>query len=149
MQGIRSQARGFALQLLYQVEVAQAADEETLGRFWLTVDASRKVQEFAEHLVRATLQHQKQIDKRLAANLESWKLSRLSIVVRNVLRLAVCEMLILKETPPAVVMNEAIELTRSYMDEESVAFVNKVLEKCRAAQPGPESAPREEPPPAG
>ncbi|MFI5400948.1 MAG: transcription antitermination factor NusB [SAR324 cluster bacterium] len=130
MQGIRRQGRSFALQLLYQVELTQISDEESLGRFWLTVDASAKAQQFALDLVRATLKHRAEIDKRLTANLEHWKLGRLSVVVRNVLRLAVCEMLMLKQTPPAVVINEAVDLTRSFMDEESAPFVNKVLEKC-------------------
>jgi len=130
MQGIRRQGRSFALQLLYQAEIAQQSDEESLGRFWLTVDASAKAREFSLELVRATLKHRAEIDKRLTANLEHWKLSRLSVVVRNVLRLAVCEMLVLKQTPPPVVINEAVDLTRAFMDEESVPFVNKVLEKC-------------------
>jgi N utilization substance protein B len=130
MQGIRRQGRSFALQLLYQAEIAQQSDEESLGRFWLTVDASAKAREFSLELVRATLKHRAEIDKRLTANLEHWKLSRLSVVVRNVLRLAVCEMLVLKQTPPPVVINEAVDLTRAFMDEESAPFVNKVLEQC-------------------
>jgi len=130
MQGIRRQGRSFALQLLYQVELTEICDDESLGRFWLTVDASAKARQFALDLVHATLKHRTEIDKRLTANLEHWKLGRLSVVVRNVLRLAVCEMLMLKETPHAVVINEAVDLTRSFMDEESAPFVNKVLEKC-------------------
>lgn len=130
MQGIRRQGRSFALQMLYQAEVTQQSDEESLARFWLTVDASAKARNFAVELVQATLKHRPEIDKRLTANLEHWKLGRLSVIVRNALRLAVCEMLMLRQTPPAVVINEAVELTRSFMDEESAPFVNKVLEKC-------------------
>jgi N utilization substance protein B len=130
MQGIRRQGRSFALQMLYQAEVTQHSDEESLARFWLTVDASAKARDFALELVRATLKHRTDIDKRLTANLEHWKLGRLSVIVRNVLRLAVCEMLMLRQTPHAVVINEAVDLTRSFMDEESAPFVNKVLEKC-------------------
>ena len=84
-------------------------------------------------LVNAALEHQPKIDRILTANLEKWKLSRLSVVVRNILRLAVAEMLILRLNPEAVVINEAVELTRAFMDEESVAFVNSVLDKCRLA----------------
>lgn len=130
MQGIRRQGRSFALQLLYQVEVTQESREETLNRFWLTVDASAKARDFALELVRRTLEHRPEIDKRLTANLEHWKLSRLSVIVRNVLRLAVCEMLMMRQTPPPVVINEAVDLTRAFMDDESAPFVNKVLEKC-------------------
>lgn len=95
-----------------------------------TVDASARARDFALELVRATLKQRTEIDKRLTANLEHWKLGRLSVIVRNVLRLAVCEMLMLRQTPHAVVINEAVDLTRSFMDEESAPFVNKVLEKC-------------------
>ena len=130
MQGIRRQGRSYALQLLYQIELTQQSDDETLGRFWLTVDASSKTRSFALELVKATLEHRAEIDKRLTANLENWKLGRLSVIVRNVLRLAVCEMLMLRQTPHAVVINEAVDLTRAFMDEESAPFVNKVLEKC-------------------
>jgi N utilization substance protein B len=130
MQGIRRQGRSFALQLLYQFELNQQSDDEILGRFWLTVDASTKTRNFAMELVHATLKHRAEIDKRLTASLENWKLARLSVIVRNVLRLAVCEMLMLRQTPHAVVINEAVDLTRAFMDEESAPFVNKVLEKC-------------------
>jgi N utilization substance protein B len=148
MQGIRRQARGYALQLLYQVEQTQASDKEALGRFWLTVDASNKAREFAMTLATATLDNLPRIDRILAASLEHWKLGRLSVVVRNILRLAVCEMLVLRLNPHPIVIDEAVELTRSFMDEESVAFVNSVLEKCHAAagadaEPAPDKrAPR-------
>jgi len=136
MQGIRRQGRGYALQLMYQVDQTKSREPEALGRFWLTVDASQKPREFAISLVTAALEHQAKIDKILTANLEKWKLSRLPVVVRNILRLAVAEMVILKLNPGAVVINEAIELTRSYMDEESVAIVNKVLDKCSKTEAG-------------
>jgi N utilization substance protein B len=137
MQGIRRQGRGYALQLLYQVEQTQERAPEALGRFWLAVDASQKPREFATTLVNAALEHQERIDQILTQHLEKWKLSRLPVIVRNVLRLAVAEMLILKLNPPPIVINEAMELTRSYMDEESVAFVNSVLDKCAKAPPAP------------
>ncbi len=142
MQGIRRQGRGYALQLLYQVDQTREHSAEALGRFWLAVDASQKPREFAMKLVAAALEHGPRIDKILTANLEKWKLSRLSVVVRNILRLAVAEMVILKMNPDAVVINEAVELTRAYMDEESVAFVNSVLEKCRSADDGERKAPK-------
>lgn len=133
MQGIRRQGRGYALQLLYQVDQTQNHDAEALGRFWLTVDASQKPREFALTLVQAALENQAKVDKVITANLEKWKLGRLPVVVRNILRLAVTEMLFVKQNPSAVVINEAIELTRSYMDEESVKIVNSVLDKCSKA----------------
>jgi N utilization substance protein B len=139
MQGIRRQGRGYALQLLYQVDQTKTQEPEALGRFWLTVDASQKPREFAVSLVAAALEHQARIDKILTGHLEKWKLSRLPVVVRNILRLAVAEMVILKLNPREVVINEAIELTRSFMDEESVKIVNSVLDKCSRAGQGGEA----------
>jgi N utilization substance protein B len=145
MQGIRRQGRSFALQLLFQIDITGDSGTASLERFWLTVDASQKARAFAMQLARAVIKHQAEIDRILTANLENWKLSRLSVVVRNILRLAVCELLVLRLNPPPIVINEAVELTYSFMDEESAPFVNSVLERCRLAE---ESAATAAPPPA-
>jgi N utilization substance protein B len=82
---------------------------------------------FAEQLVRGTVEHAAEIDERIARHAEHWRLNRMPSVDRNVLRLAVYEMLFGK-TPPAVAIDEALELARRYSNEESVQFVNGVLD---------------------
>ena len=83
----------------------------------------------------ATLAHREEIDRELTASLTDWKLTRLSVVIRNLLRMSWCEMMILGEVPFPVVVNEAVDLARKFMDEESAKFVNSVLENCWKASP--------------
>ena len=130
MPGLRHQGRALALQLLYQIEVAGDPGEGAVERFWADVDASKRAQAFAMVLFRTTRDNQAAIDVRLAAHLENWKLHRLSVTVRNLLRMAAAEIVHPgdDETAPAIVMNEAIELAREFVDEEAARFVNGVLD---------------------
>jgi len=143
MQTLRRQARSYALQLLYQADVHPGADGAARERYWEDGRASKKARAFATELVEATLAHREAVDAALGSVLERWKLSRLPVLVRTVLRLATCELLVIGQEPPAAIINEAVELTRAYMDEDSARFVNSVLDKVR--QKAPEHA---EPPQA-
>ncbi len=133
MQTLRRQGRAFALQLLYQADVDAAATPETRERFWSGGRASRKARAFATELVEATLANRERIDAALGAVLAEWRLGRLPVVVRNMLRLSACEMLVVGSEPHAALINEAVELTRAYMDEDSARFVNSVLDKLSRA----------------
>ena len=137
MKTLRRQARAFALQLLYQTEVGQTADPRSQERFWEHSKASKKAGRFARGLVEQTLEHREEIDRALTAVLENWRLERLPVVVRNVLLLGACEMRIIASEPVAVVINEAVELTRTFMDEDSARFVNGVLERLHRGVEAP------------
>ena len=130
MAGIRHIARTTALQILYQQEVNPVEPELALQRYLEVANVSEKAKPFALELVKATIEHQEAIDTKLIKALEHWKLPRLSVVIRNLLRMSVCEMIVLQDTPFQVVVNEAVETARQFMDEESAKFVNGVLEKC-------------------
>ncbi|HKI98318.1 MAG TPA: transcription antitermination factor NusB [bacterium] len=140
MQTLRRQARIYALQLLYQADIDPGADAPSRERYWSEGRASKKARAFATELVETTLAHRERLDASLTEALEQWKLSRLPVLVRNVLRLAACELLVIAAEPPAAIINEAVELTRTYMDEESARFVNSVLDhvRLRAAGEGAE-----------
>ena len=86
--------------------------------------------EFAEKLFRGVVEDLEQVDERIARNAEHWKMPRMPAVDRNILRLAVYEML-RTDTPPAVIIDEALELARRFAGEESVHFVNGVLDAVR------------------
>lgn len=144
MKTLRRQSRSFALQLLYQVEIGQSAAPAAQEKFWEKSKASKKARAFASHLVEHTLARREDIDAALTGSMEQWRLERLPVVVRNVLRLATCEMIVIGTEPPAVVINEAVELTRTFMDEDSTRFVNGVLEKIRRAHPSSPPAPAAE-----
>ena len=150
----RRLARASALQMLYQAEVGRMGPQEAIGSFW-RLDRSGEessgtpdeiggpddanitddLREFANELVRETLARVEAIDQLLVAHAHNWRLERMAVIDRLVLRLAVCELLTHPETPPRVVINEALELARTFSGDEAVAFVNGVLDAVRKALP--------------
>jgi len=86
---------------------------------------------FLKELVLGTLEKLPELDSLLSRYLINWEIERLAAPVRNILRLGLFELLFSEKTPPAVVINEAIELTKRYQDEEAARFVNGVLDKIR------------------
>lgn len=129
--GDRRKGREYALQMLYQIEVGAAEQEETFSGFWEGKSATQEVREFAESLVSGTLGSLSEIDSVLREGLEHWRLPRMAAVDRNVLRLAVYEFLHQPDTPPVVVIDEAIELAKRFGGEESGLFINGVLDGIR------------------
>ena len=131
----RRRAREAALQMLYQCEIGRAGAYESIGTYWSSRDASGDVpellREFANRVVRGTLDRQEEIDRMLTANAQNWRVERMAVIDRLVLRMAVYEMLAEKETPSKVIINEAIELARSFSGDEAVGFVNGVLDAVR------------------
>ena len=89
------------------------------------------MRDFANALVNGTTARVAEIDELLAAHAQNWRVERMAVLDRLVLRLAVCEMLSAPETPARVVINEALELARAYTGEEAVGFVNGVLDAVR------------------
>src|SRR5215471_17055736 len=128
--GDRRKSREYALQLLYQIEMG-GGKEESLATFWSDKSAPPDVKSFAELLVSGTQGNLPEIDSVLRSGLENWRLSRIAAVDRSVLRLAVFEFLHQPQTPPVVVIDEAIELAKRFGGEESGEFVNGVLDGIR------------------
>lgn len=120
----RREAREKALQTLFQLENTQLTVEEAMSH---VLDGENDP--FYEKLVRGTTEHITQIDESLKTKLENWSLDRLPKIERTVLRLAVFELLFMEDAPSRVVMNEAIELCKTFGDEKSSKFVNGVLSK--------------------
>ncbi|MEP6916859.1 MAG: transcription antitermination factor NusB [Acidobacteriota bacterium] len=132
--GLR-RAREAALQMLYQWEVGRASAHEAIVTYWPSHDRDGEVgdplREFANGLVRGTIARVTEIDAILAAHAQNWRVERMAVIDRLVLRLAVYELLAEPGTPAKVVINEALELARTYSGEEAVAFVNGVLDAAR------------------
>lgn len=126
--GSRRRARELALQLLYQYEMTEAPPEQMQEDFEEWKSATDRIREFADVLIRGTLDHLEEIDDELATQTAHWRLERLAAVDRNILRLAMYELLFHAETPHAVVIDEAIEIAKKYGAEESARFVNGVLD---------------------
>ncbi|MBL4825479.1 MAG: transcription antitermination factor NusB [SAR324 cluster bacterium] len=126
---MRHQARSYALQALYQAELLESKAMKHADRFLDQLDTSPEVKRFARELVEGTLQHRKHIDRYLRRNLEHWKLNRLSTIVRNILRLAAYELYHHPELSHSIVINEAVELCKEFVDDTSHALTNRVLQR--------------------
>ncbi len=127
----RTRAREVALQLLFQRDHNPNLARADLERFAADRLRDQRLQQFCLGLVDGVQAHQADIDAKLAAAAENWRIARMPTVDRNLLRLGSFEMLIQKENPPAVVLDEVIELARRFGTAESPAFVNGVLDRLR------------------
>ncbi len=131
----RHRARQAALQMLYQWEIGRAAVHEAIVTFWPSRDAGDRLEEpyetFANGLVRGTVSRVGEIDALIAAHARNWRIERMAVLDRLVLRLAAYELLAEAETPARVIINEAIELARAFSGEEAVGFVNGILDAIR------------------
>ena len=126
--GTRRRARELALQLLYQFELTDAAPEEMQAGFEEWKSAGENVREFADNLLRGALDKIDEIDAELVKQTTHWRLERLAAVDRNILRLAMYELIYESDTPHAVVIDEAIEIAKKYGAKDSGRFVNGVLD---------------------
>lgn len=129
----RRQARAAALQALYECEVGRLALSDALGVLDRVGEPDASDLEpgdraFAEVLARGVLEAGPALDERLGQAATHWRVERMATLDRLVLRMAVHEWLALPETPPRVVLNEAIELARTFSGEEAARFVNGVLD---------------------
>jgi len=130
--GARRKARECALQMLFQHDVARPQIEELLSTYWGEMsDAKDDVRGFANTLALGTISHLGEIDARISKRAENWRISRMSIVDRNLLRLAVYEFLFEPSTPKTVVINEALEIARRFSTFEATQFINGVLDSIK------------------
>jgi N utilization substance protein B len=128
----RHRSRQRALQVLYQWDMTKQPVDQVISSFYETLYSEDEKpapgrDEFMEELVTGTSQMATAIDDRIVAKSENWKIDRMPVVDRNILRLAIYEMS-RQETPAAVVIDEALELARQFSGEESVGFVNGILD---------------------
>ena len=121
--------------MLYQCEVGRMGAHEAIGTYWPARDdpgaVSEDLQAFSNGLVRGTTERVGEIDALIAARATNWRLERMPVIDKLVLRLAVFELLASRDTPARVVINEAIELARAYSGDAAVPFVNGVLDAVR------------------
>lgn len=129
--GRRRKARELALQFLYQLDLQGEADPDPHAEdFWARHPVDPDTRTFADALVRGAKQNQGKADQIIAQYAEHWDLDRMAVVDRNLLRLAVYEMLWGgRDTPPKVVINEAIEIAKKFGTRESSRFVNGILDR--------------------
>ncbi len=119
------------MQMLFQCELGRHTPEHVLSTFLRAQKADPEVLSFARELFEGTLADIPSLDRLIGDQAANWRLERMAAVDRNLLRLALYELLHHPETPPAVVIDEALEIARRFSGDESVEFVNGVLDGIR------------------
>lgn len=146
----RAASRQLALQVLYAVDVsaarrraepseAELARAEAFESVAASFDLPEGARAFAKELVHGVQERREQLDRLLAEHARNWRVDRMAAVDRNVLRIAVYELLA-TDTPPAVVIDQAVQLARRFGDDPSPAFVNGVIDAIAASLARPESS---------
>lgn len=132
----RRLSREIALQVLYQMDMTGTSPEEALPLYYELVEieedpeikAPEALRPFAERIARGVHLHRSEIDEMIMSASENWRLERMSVVDRNILRLSLYEMLHCSDIPPKVSINEAIDLGKSFGSVDSGAFINGILD---------------------
>ncbi|MGB8261380.1 MAG: transcription antitermination factor NusB [Terracidiphilus sp.] len=125
----RRKSRELAMQMLFQQDIGRHTPEQVRATFWHAADeVAPEVRGFAEDLFRLANAHQEQIDEIIADRSRHWRLERMPAVDRNLLRMAIAEMIGFPATPFPVVINEALEIARRYSAPESINFLNGMLD---------------------
>jgi N utilization substance protein B len=130
--------------MLFQIDLTAAVPEEVQQSYWAGREAPDPQRAFADRLVAGVRAVLADLDRRISGAAENWRLERMPVVDRNVLRIAVWELLHERSTPPAVVIDEAVEIARRYSSAASAAFVNGVLDAVRRGlelERGPDAEP--------
>src|SRR6266404_361981 len=129
--GPRRKAREYALQMLFQWDITKDSIEQIISTFWDNREEAPATMDFANTLAKRTIEHVEKIDALIGRRAEHWRLDRMAVVDRNLLRLATQEFLYDVETPKNVVINEAIEIARRFSTQESPQFINGILDSIR------------------
>jgi N utilization substance protein B len=134
--GRRTKARECAFQILYQREITGEAMPKVIDAFWQVRSGTAPMRAMAERLAVGAQGKQRELDREITAAAANWRLDRIAPVDRTILRLGAYELVAEPDTPPAVVLDEAIELAKRFGEKDSPAFVNGVLDAiCRQVRP--------------
>ncbi|MGH9432104.1 MAG: transcription antitermination factor NusB [Terriglobia bacterium] len=131
----RNKARELALQMLFQFDVGQHSVEHVIATFLVPRRLDPETETFARGLFEGAAGSVQSLDQLIKERATHWRLDRMAAVDRNILRLALFELTHYPETPPAVVINESLELARRFSQGGSVEFVNGVLDAVRKSLP--------------
>ena len=132
--GYRRQSRELALQFIYGFELNRTDLEAALQDFPGWGRANPEVDKFARELMMGTVTHLKELDKIISGHTPNWNLKRLALVDKCILRLALYELYYRDDIPPAVTVNEAIEVAKKFSTDRSGGVVNGILDKVKAEQ---------------
>src|SRR5918993_4571772 len=131
--GSRRKARECALQMLFAADVAETPPEEVVRTYWAELGEAEledPARDFATRLAAGTLARLEALDERIRSRAEHWRITRMAVVDRNILRLAVYEFLF-EPTPRTVAINEALEIARRFSTYEATQFINGILDAIK------------------
>ena len=127
--GTRRKSRELAMQMLFQGDLGKQTPDEVQKLFWASVtDVDDETRGFAEDIYRVATSRSVEIDALIEQHSQNWRLERMPVVDRNLLRAGIAEMLGFPKTPAAIVINESLEVARRYAAPESIHFLNGVLD---------------------
>lgn len=126
--GVRRRGREYALQMLYAMDLNGYRPEEVFAGFNAIQDLNRDAFYQAQRLVEGIHGRLEEIDGTLTRFAENWKIHRMAVVDRNLLRLGIYELMYVKETPFPIIINEALEIVKEFSDHEGTQFVNGILD---------------------
>jgi N utilization substance protein B len=127
--GTRRKSRELAMQMLFQGDLGKQKPEEVTELFWESrEDVDDETRDFADAIHRLATEREDEVDALIQKHAQNWRMERMPVVDRNLLRAAVAEMLGYPKTPTAVIINESLEIARRYAAPESVNFLNGVLD---------------------
>jgi len=131
----RTQARGYALQILYQIDITGDPIDVVLNRFWKDVESDPEVREFATQVARGAFENLTEINALIVEHSEHWDITRMPAIDRSILRSAIYELLYRDDIPRKVVINEAIEMAHRFSTVDSGKFINAILDKLMDRRP--------------
>ena len=125
----RRLSRELVIQFLYLSEMNEGEIENQLKSFWENNSCEEDVRSFTEDILNDIFDHKKEIDVRLEKFSDNWTLSRMTVIDRNLLRMAAAELIYSKTVPPKVAIDEAVEIAKKFGTEDSPNFINGVLDR--------------------
>jgi len=126
--GARRKARELALQMLYQHDLSGNLPDAIVETFEDLQKSKANTREFATRIFRGTLDHLAEIDEMITAQADNWRLSRMAVVDRNIIRMSVYEFMHENDTPKLVIIDEAIEIAKKFGTQKSSQFINGILD---------------------
>ena len=127
----RRESREWALEILYQLDITRQDTIQAITQFRDHFSKKERKDEFAERIVLGVFEHSQEINRLIEKYSENWRLDRMSIIDRNILRMATFELLYCEDIPPKVTLNEAIEIGKQYGSEDSGSFINGILDRIQ------------------
>jgi N utilization substance protein B len=126
--GARRKARELALQMLYQYDLSSNPPQQIIDTFEELQKSKPNTREFATKIFHGTVENLAKIDEMIAAQADNWRLSRMAVVDRNIIRMSIYELLNETDTPKLVIIDEAIEIGKKFGTQKSSQFINGILD---------------------